>query len=134
MSATQSCSCFRPRSLLNSQAFVILLTSCSAGTTLFLLNPSLNQTRRLWYYTNSAWPVWPAWFDLKASKFRLRYRMKPEIPSVVKQEELFDYSRTNSYNRRVPLDQFAIACTVKWRDLRYGTGSVSDLSIDQETS
>ncbi len=31
-------------------------------------------------------------------------------------------------------DQFAPACTGKWRDLRYGTGSVSDLSIYQEAS
>jgi hypothetical protein len=60
--------------------------------------------------------------------------MKPEIPAVVKQKELFDYRRTNSYNRRVPLDQFAIACTGKWRDLRYGTGSVSDPGLDQEVS
>jgi len=29
------------------------------------------------------------------------------------------------------LEQVAIACTGKWRDLRYGSGSVSDLSIDQ---
>jgi hypothetical protein len=28
------------------------------------------------------------------------------------------------------LDQFTIECTGKWRDLRYGTGSVSDLGID----
>src|SRR5262245_10500703 len=28
----------------------------------------------------------------------------------------------------VSLDQFAIACTGKWRDLRYGTGSGSDLA------
>jgi hypothetical protein len=36
--------------------------------------------------------------------------MKPEIPAVVKQKELFDYRLTNSYNRRVPPDQFAISC------------------------
>jgi hypothetical protein len=29
--------------------------------------------------------------------------MKPEIPAVVKQKELFDYRRTNSYNRRAPI-------------------------------
>jgi len=29
------------------------------------------------------------------------------------------------------LERFAIAHTGKWRDLRYGTGSVSDLSIYQ---
>jgi hypothetical protein len=32
------------------------------------------------------------------------------------------------------LDEFAIAFTGKLRDLWYGTGSVSDLSIDQEVS
>jgi hypothetical protein len=30
------------------------------------------------------------------------------------------------------LERIAIACTGKWRDLRYGTGSVSDLSIGQK--
>jgi hypothetical protein len=34
----------------------------------------------------------------------------------------------------VVLDQFAIACTEMRRDLRYGTGSVSDLSIDHKVS
>jgi len=32
------------------------------------------------------------------------------------------------------LERIAIACTEKWRDLRYGTGSVSDLRIDQKVS
>jgi hypothetical protein len=31
------------------------------------------------------------------------------------------------------LERIAIEFTGKWRDLRYGTGSVSDLSIDQKT-
>jgi hypothetical protein len=30
------------------------------------------------------------------------------------------------------LERIVIAYTGKWRDLRYGTGSVSDLSIDQK--
>jgi hypothetical protein len=30
------------------------------------------------------------------------------------------------------LERIAIACTGKRRDLRYGTGSVSDLSLDQK--
>src|SRR5262245_21488862 len=29
------------------------------------------------------------------------------------------------------LERIAIACTGKWRDLWYGTGSVSDLSLDK---
>jgi hypothetical protein len=30
------------------------------------------------------------------------------------------------------LERIVIAGTGKWRDLRYGTGSVSDLSLDQK--
>jgi len=37
-----------------------------------------------------------------------------------------------SYIACFDLERITIACTGKWRDLRYGTGSVSDLSIDQE--
>jgi hypothetical protein len=33
---------------------------------------------------------------------------------------------------QITLERIAIACTGKWHDLRYGTGSVSDLSIDQK--
>lgn len=79
MSAIQSFDYFRLRSRLNSQAFVGLFSSCLAEIML-LLNPML-----------------------KESKFRFRYRMKPEIPAVVKQmpREIFDYWRANSYNRRV---------------------------------
>jgi len=29
------------------------------------------------------------------------------------------------------IERIAIACKGKWRDLWYGTGSVSDLSLDQ---
>ena len=32
------------------------------------------------------------------------------------------------------IGRFAIAFTEKWSDLRYGTGSVSDISIDHEST
>src|SRR5882672_9170614 len=104
MSAPRHFYRFRLRSLLNSQAFVNLLTSFSAGTTLFsqsrvksnrtccntdatsrmsnrLISQSTTQPLAQ-YYSNLAW------FDLGASKFRLRYPMKTEISPVVKQKKI----------------------------------------------
>jgi hypothetical protein len=54
--------------------------------------------------------------------YTLSWRLPPSIPS--------DRLRAH----RASLDQFAIACTGKWRDLGYGTGSVSDLNIDHATT
>jgi hypothetical protein len=95
---------FRLRSLLNSQAFVNLLTSCSAGTRLFA--QSRVKSNRARYDTHAPPRVGKqlisqsakhplagrrtnlAWFDLGASKFRLRYPMKTEISALVKQKEI----------------------------------------------
>jgi len=38
----------------------------------------------------------------------------------------------NSCRSALILERIAIAFTGKWPDLRYGTGSVSDLSIEQK--
>src|SRR5690242_2662826 len=84
---------FRLRSLLNSQAFVNLLTSCSGGPTFFSQSrvtsnhAPCDETSRMSNRPISQSAIQPfarhrtnlVWFDLGASKFRLRYPMKTEI-------------------------------------------------------
>src|SRR5262245_1464482 len=63
------------------------------------------------------------------------------IPGIFRQTDLLDGGFVSERRQWRPrqhsfslLNQFATAYTGKWRDLRYGTGSVSDLSLGHEAS